>query len=76
MWQQLKIIAFAWAIVDIYFYVRRTFVLYMADLYFCTILYFENPVFLYVIFNLDGLHLVGMHLYDIWNMMLFKFLDS
>ncbi|CAL5422049.1 unnamed protein product [Camellia sinensis] len=46
-------IAFAWAIVDIYFCVRRAFVLYIEDIYFCTILCFGNPVFLYVIFNLD-----------------------
>ncbi|CAL5338729.1 unnamed protein product [Camellia sinensis] len=65
----LKIV-FAWAIVDIYFCVRRAYVLYMGDIYFSTTLYFENSVFLYVIFNLDGLYLVGADLYDIWNMML------
>ncbi|CAL5335204.1 unnamed protein product [Camellia sinensis] len=29
-----------WAIVDIYFCVRRAFVLYMEDIYFCIVLYF------------------------------------
>ena len=48
----------------------RAFVLYMEDIYFCAILCFRNSVFLYVIFNLDGLYLVGVALYDIWNMML------
>ncbi|CAL5354699.1 unnamed protein product [Camellia sinensis] len=48
-------ITFAWAIVDIYFCVRRAFVFYMGYIYFSTTLYFGNPVFLYVIFNLDGL---------------------
>ncbi|KAL7244907.1 hypothetical protein ACSBR2_000281 [Camellia fascicularis] len=65
-------IAFAWAIVDIYFCVRRAFVMYMEDIYFCTILCFKNTVFLYVIFNLDGLYLVVIDLYDTWNKMLQK----
>ncbi|KAL7259628.1 hypothetical protein ACSBR1_005507 [Camellia fascicularis] len=42
-------IAFAWDIVDIYFCVRRAFILYMEDIYFCTILCFGNTMFLYVI---------------------------
>ncbi|XP_028122931.1 ribulose bisphosphate carboxylase small chain 1, chloroplastic-like [Camellia sinensis] len=63
-------IAFAWVIVEIYFCVRRAFVLYIENIYFCRILCFGNSGFLYVIFNLDGLYLVGMNLYDIWNKML------
>ncbi|CAL5342711.1 unnamed protein product [Camellia sinensis] len=42
----------------------------MEDIYFSTFLCFGNPVFLYVIYNLDGLYLVSVVLYDIWNMML------
>ena len=38
----------------------------MEDIYFCTILCFGNPLFLYVIFNLDRLYLFGVDvdLYD------------
>ncbi|CAL5403781.1 unnamed protein product [Camellia sinensis] len=42
----------------------------MEGIYFSTFLCFGNSVFLYVIYNLDGLYLVSVVLYDIWNMML------